>query len=159
LERVAQQSVASGVGFQPDEEDDEAYDITSVCRLYQCEECFLTSEHDFFTRLVMVVDPTQPPIPVSERYRSSHIKPNWQARLHAGDDLMIVAIQDSDIHWMEPRDLSPAELISRITNPSQQANHCLQAVRSIVIKQDDTVQFLNEQETLQRLQKMRRDNP
>jgi hypothetical protein len=143
--------------WQPDEEnkdDGEAYDITYVRWFYQCGSCIQTPPDDFSTKLVMVVDSNEPLVPVADRFPSSDINRNWQVRLPAGEDLMIVAIQESDIHWMEPRDLSPAELISRISNPSQPTNCCLRNFRSVVVENDETVQFLDEEETLERLQQM-----
>jgi hypothetical protein len=139
---------------EPKFEDEEAYDITHVRWFYQCDPCAPWPLDGFGTSIVMVIDPSQAPVRVTEKFPSSKIDNRWQAQLPAGEDLMFVGIQESDIHWMEPRDLSLGELQIQCDDAGKPTSSRPQVTASVTINANGEFQFFDEEETLERLQQM-----
>lgn len=142
------QPLLKGLVAQSKPFDVKPSDITDF-RLFYHHPGYTVSEGNFHTDLVMVIDPNRQPVRFTT-YRNQ----GWQARLHAGDDVMFVGVPGSDIHWMEPRDMTPEELISLSKASKNSSKPSPHITDSFVVKQDETVQFLNEKETLERLQQM-----
>jgi hypothetical protein len=139
---------------EPKFEDEEAYDITHVRWFYQCDPCAPWPLDGFGTSIVMVVDPNQPPVRVTERFPSSKIDNRWQAQVYAGEDLMFVGIEESDIHWMEPRDLSLREVHIQCDEAGKPTSSRPRITASVVMDANGEFQFFDEEETLERLQQM-----
>jgi hypothetical protein len=127
--------------------DKEIDDVTDV-RYSYLHPAYSLYEDNFHTDLVMVVDPNRTPT------RNTGSDRGRQVWLHAGDEVMFVGVPGSDIHWMEPRDMTPEELISLSKASKNSSKSSPHITDSFVVKQDETVQFFNEEETLERLQQM-----
>lgn len=68
--------------------------------------------------------------------------------------IMVVEIRNSDIHWMEPRDLDIRTLKFAINSDAKNAISSRHFDGAIVLYGDGAVDFLNEQETEARLRQM-----
>ena len=121
------------------------HDITSVRQMYQ--PVSVLGSDSFCTYLVMVTDPSQPTVR-SKNYRG------WQHRVSVGDELMLVALRKSDIHWMEPRDLSLDEIRFPGDDPSNPTSCYPQITGSFIVPEEGEAEFLDEAATWKRLREM-----
>jgi len=124
------------------------YDITLVRLLYRSQYA-PESQSRFCTNYMMIVDPRQTLQPF-KRIPGR----DWQALLPAFGEMMIVEIRDSDVHWMEPRDLSLAEVGSLLDDQSPSDGNGRAIGGACIVKPDGTTQVLDESSATQRLREM-----
>lgn len=123
-------------------------DITKIRQWFQCP-CANTSNTDLHANFVMIVDRerqyTSEQIPRTHRTKSAY------ATRHAGDAVVIMEIHDSDIHWLEPRDLSISESLAIVEDSSGTGPH---AGGRHVMNRQGKVEFLSDQQIVARLRSM-----
>ena len=99
----------------------------------------------------MIVDTDKPPL---EHETMSWGRKYFKYYPPAGGSVMVVEIADSDIHWMEPRDLSLNEMSLLINDPSGAGISSAHVGGAFVMLKDGTVEFLDESTTEERLREM-----
>ncbi len=85
--------------------------------------------------------------------------PNQSSRISdfkdgPGNSIMVVEIRNSDIHWMEPRDLEIRTLKFAINSDAKNSISSRHFDGAIVVSVDGAVEYLSNQETEARLRKM-----
>lgn len=115
-------------------------DITGVRSNFQCptED---KSASPYRTNCVMVVDYNEP-LQKSRTFRSEKYF-GWQERLPVDGEIMVVEIENSDIHWIEPRDLSLEDLSQTINDPTKPRISSAHAGGGFIMKRDGAVEFLD----------------
>lgn len=134
-------------------EDSRRIDITKIHNWYTCPAA-PPSQGKFCTNYVMVVDPNVGLASSTSLGTGYLSKQGWRETKRAGAELMIVEIHDSDIHWMEPRDLSVTEMSFMINDSRKPSISSLHVGGAFVILKDGTIEFLDEETTESRIREM-----
>ncbi len=137
--------------------DKDTPDVTVVRSAYQHPE-HSSYENDFHTNLVMVINPNLPLVQTIGNDDVVRGKKGWHYRLHAGSDPMVVGITGPDFHWMEPRDMSPEELLSLGGDDNIQTKSLAHIISSFIVNNDGTVRILSSEETVTQLRTMLQDS-
>lgn len=124
-----------------------SYDRIYDAGLYRCPGV-PGSQDRMLTNYVMLIDdrPGQPNAP-------PNMPGSVPQRTDVGSTVIIVEIADTDIHWMEPRDVLLSELSLKINDRTR---HSLSSYHGVVCiaRADGSVEMLNESVTAERLQEL-----
>lgn len=125
-------------------------DVTEVGRIYRCPGA-PASQSATSTNYVMIVDTQAPPLVSADR------RSGWGGVAYyppSGGSIVVVEIANSDIHWMEPRDLSLGEMSMRINDSAEPGISSHHVGGAFVMMDNGTVSFLDESSTRERIKGM-----
>ncbi len=134
-----------------DQSNDEPFDVTRVRSWYRCPGAPIT-QNEFLTNYMMIVDPNEPLIPAPPPLAEPGLE--WQARMPAGGEVLVVEVHGLDVHWMEPRDLSLDEMSFLINDPAKPSISSPHIGGAFVLMVDGGVEFLSKDITKTRLRAM-----
>jgi hypothetical protein len=128
-------------------------DGTTFRAVYECPFCYRCpsaprTQNPMCTNYVMLID-DRPGKPNGPPNRPGSVPPSFDDK----SAVIIIEIADSDIHWMEPRDVLLSELSMKISDRSQRSLSSYHGV-ACVVHADATVEVLDEATTEERVREL-----
>lgn len=119
--------------------------VTEVSRIYRCGS---DDSDQYHTNLVAVVSANAALLP----FRSLTARDGWTTTSSPIDEIVIASVADTGIHWMQPKDLTLAELDA--TENTGNNAHTAKHIRSaVIVRRDGSTEHMSGLAAIQYLQK------